>query len=236
MVKTKRRRILFAIATIAMASAGTGLTLVNNIDIDAFRDDVMNGILITFIALCLAACFSAMESAYLWASKEIEDASKLWRKAVLVVTCIVLIFGMGFAFFEELSITLAKVGNRSLTNNASKIVKSVDVQNQRSAARAALKTISDGKININAMPFVIGYVIAGLSLIAIGAVAEKKRERVRGRGNLLINDPALAARVQQTYGIDPTTARAYVDKNGKGVAVWNNKSRQIGYLSNYDSK
>ncbi|MCI0617794.1 hypothetical protein L0244_32885 [bacterium] len=221
MVKTKRRRILFAIGTVAMALAGTGLTFVNN-----FEPNLQ----IAAITITFAACFTLMEIAFLWGHKELDDSSKTWRKAVLTTTLVVLVGAMGFAVYEELQLALAKFDNRAAANNSATIVQSTDRRAQRGVARDALKILNEHRQKTNALPFVIGYVIGGLSLIVIGLVGEKKRERKTGAGNLLATDAELAARVQHRYGLNPQEARAYLDRNGKGASVWH-KSKQIGYLA-----
>jgi len=230
MVKTKRRRILFAIGTIALAAAGTGLTLMNNIDVAAYNENIMSGLLITGIALALAACFTAMEIAFLWTHKELDDTRKTWRKAVLGATAIVLICIMGFAMYEELKITLAKIGNKSLASNSAMVVKEVRGRQQASVARVALQGLQKGKLETNAIPFVLGYVAAGIAFVIIAMVAEQKRQRRVGAGNLLAFDPDLAERVKSQFdNISLDQLRAYQDRSGKGASVWH-KSRQIGYL------
>lgn len=225
MVRTKRRRVLFAIGTIAMALAGTGLTFVNN-----FEPELQ----IAAITVTFAACFTLMEIAFLWGHKELDDTDKIWRKAVLTTTLIILVCVMGFAVYEELQLALAKMDNRSLASNSASIVQSVRGRAQRYVARDALKNINAHKLETNALPFVIGYVVGGLSLIVIGLAAEKKRERRRGAGNLLTQDGNLASQVRINYGVDPAQARAYLDRNGKGAGVWH-KSKQIGYVSFEDT-
>lgn len=211
---------MFAIGTIAMALAGTGLTIANN-----FEPELQ----IAIVAITLAACFTLMEIAFLWGHKELDDTSKTWRKAVLAATLITLVCAMGFAVYEELKLALAKFDNRALANNSATIVQSANRRVQRGVARDALKVISEHKRQTNVLPFTIGYVVGGLAMVVIGLVAEKKRIRQQGAGNLLANDSALASRVQQEYGVDPAQARAYLDRNGKGANVWH-KSKQIGYV------
>lgn len=231
MTATKRRKILFTAGTFAMAFAGTGLTLFNNINVQAFTDDVMLGLMILFIALCLAACFTAMEITFVSAYKELENATRTWRKAFFVTTLVLLgLVGMPYALFEELKVAHSKVTNWSMATNSSMIVKSVDKKNQRGVARDAIKSLKEEKKDVNAFPFILGYGLAALGHIIIAAVGEKKKERRNGQGNLLVNNPVLSQRVQSKYGVDPATARLYADRNGKGAAVWH-KSKQIGYLS-----
>lgn len=221
MVKTKRRRILFAIGTIAMALAGTGLTITNN-----FEPQLQ----IAAITITFAACFTLMEVAFLWGHKELDDAGKTWRKAVLASTLIILVCAMGFAVYEELQLALGKLDNRALSHNSATIVQSANRKIQMRVAREALKMVGQHKLQTNAFPFVLGYVVGGLSLIVIGLVAEKKRERKQGGGNLLTRDNDLASRVQREYGLNPAEARAYLDRSGKGASIWH-KSKQVGYLS-----
>lgn len=235
MIKTKRRRIFFVIVTIAIAAAGTLLTLLNNIDVDVFNEDVMKGLLILGIAVARAACFTACEASFIWAHKEIEDATRLWRKAVLIPISITLVLIMGFAAYQEMITVHTKIAGREITSNTSMLLKNADRRAQRGIVRDTMKVISDGHQSSKVMPFAVAYVAAGIAALIIGAVAEHRKPRTRGAGNLLVNNPMLQARVQKTFGVDPVEARAYVDRNGKGAAVWH-KSRQIGYLSKHDVK
>jgi len=234
MTSCKRGRVLFAIGTCALAFAGTGLTLMNNIDADVFDESIMRGVLMVGVAITLAACFTAMEVAFLWGHREIDEVQRLWRKAVLVVTCIVLICVMGFAVNQELKITLAKIGNRTYASDSSLIVSAVRGRYQSGVAKAALKELNQSRIAPNATPFIVGYVCAGIAFVLIGAVSQRKRNRRYGAGNLLLNNDALAKKVQVNYGLNPAEVRAYLDRNGKGANIWH-KSRQIGYLS-FDDK
>lgn len=221
MTKTKSNRIFLGIVTGAMALAGTGLTFVNN-----FEPDLQ----IAAIALTLAACFTAAEATFLWGHKRFETSTRLWRKFVLSISLGLLVFSMGYAVWEELKLALAKVGNRSLASNSAMIVQSADKRLQRGVARDALKTLSEGRVVANAVPFVLCYIVTGLVSIAILACTEKTRERRTGVGNLLLSDAVLQRQVAEKFNLDPSQARAYVDRSGKGAAVWH-KSKQIGYLS-----
>ena len=234
MVKTKRRRVLFVVITIAIATAGTFLTLLNNIDLNAWKESLIEGLMSTGIAVALAACFTAMEASFIAAHKEIEETKKLWRKAILFSVGVVLALIMGFAAYQEMKVTLHKLDNKSLTSNFSTLIKGADKSNQRSIGRDAIKAVKQDAIKTEILPFAIGYVAAIISAMIIGAVAEKRQPKTQGRGNLAANNPELIARIQERFpDVDPTTARAYADRNGRGVSVWS-RSRQIGYLSNYD--
>lgn len=231
----KRRRIFFVVVSIAIAMAGTLLTLLNNIDIDAYSDDLMKGLLTTGIAIALAACFTACEASFIWAHKEIEDSTRLWRKAILVVTAITLVLIMGFAAYQEMVSVRNRIAGRTDSSNFATLIKNADRRAQRNIARDAIKALTSNHEVSNIMPFAVAYVAAGISALIIGAVSERRKIRVRGAGNLLTGDPTLQARVQQNFGVNPAEARAYQDRNGKGASVWH-KSRQIGYLSRDDTR
>lgn len=229
MIKTKRRRIFFVVVSIAIAAAGTLLTLLNNIDVDAFNDDLMKGLLITGIAVARAACFTACEAAFVWAHKEIEDTSRLWRKAVLIPTAIMLVLIMGFAAYQEMIAVHAKISDREVITNTSMLLKNADRRAQRGIARDAIEVMANSHQSSKVMPFAVAYVAAGVAALIIGAVGEGKKQRTRGNGNLLASDTVLQQRVQSKYGLDPATTRAYKDRNGKGAAVWH-RSKQVGYV------
>lgn len=221
MTVTKSNRIFLGVATVLMAAAGTGLTLVNNWNVT----DVQ----VCVVAIMLAACFSFAETMFLWAHKRFESSVRLWRKILLGVTLVILVSAMSLAFWEELKTALHKISNRGFADNSAQVVSSANKKLQLSLGRTAIKELSNDKLKIDPTPFVLCYLIAGLSSIMILAATEKPKKKTQGQGNLLASDPTLAQRVQETYGVNPQMARAYLDRNGKGASIWH-QSKQIGYL------
>lgn len=209
MTRQKSNRIFLGIVTGAMAFAGTGLTIANNIQSD---------FLTIVIALCLGACFTMAEVTFLWGHKRFEDAKKLWRKIVLSISLAGLVGAMGFAFWEELNLVLAKISNKSFASESAVIVKQADKANQRSIGRMAVSKLFEGKIKIDALPFLICYLMTGFVSISILASSEPQRIRSHTYGNQLPYNPALQEAVRQ-IGFNPETAKAYRDNRERGHAI-----------------
>lgn len=213
MTKQKSNRIFLGIVTGAMALAGTGLTIANNFSIE---------IQALAVALTLAACFTAAEATFLWGHKRFEDSTKLWRKCTLAISLALLVASMGFAVYEELNLALGKISNNSLAESSAKIVSSADKLNQTKLGRTALRNLSKEKININAVPFVVCYIISGLVSIAILAVSERQRTRTVTYGNQLPHKPELQERVRALGFVDPLDAKsvkAYRDNRERGYSI-----------------
>jgi hypothetical protein len=214
MTKQKSNRVFLGIVTGAMALAGTGLTIANNVSSD-FQ--------MIAIAITLAACFSAAEVTFLWGHKRFEDSAnskkpKLWRKIVLGSSLAILVLSMGYAVFEELNLALKKISNQSLAKNSGEIVKVADARNQTRLGKIAIRELSNDKINIDPMPFVVCYIITGLVSILILSASERPQARTITYGNQLPHNPALQEAVRR-IGFDPQTARAYRDNRERGHAI-----------------
>lgn len=210
MRRSKRRRIFLAIVTGAMALAGTGLTLANNWSTNFQK---------LAIAITLAACFTAAEAVFLWAHKESEDATRLWRKITLGISMGVLVLSMGFALSEELKLALKKIQSDSLASSSATIVQSAGSRRaQVSLGNKALDEIFENKVTINALPFIICYIITGIASIVILGVGEKEKARTITYGNQIPHNPALKKYVQQ-IGFNPETAKAYRDNRERGHAI-----------------
>ena len=209
MTRDKSNRIFLGIVTMFLALAGTGLTLVNNWE---------NDFQIAAMAIALATCFSAAEATFLWGHKRYESATKLWRKIVLGVTLGVIALGMSYAFAEELSLVSKKISNRSLASNFKEIVSTTNDKTQSRVARHAINKLSEGKIEMRHMPFVVCYLLTALASIAILSASERKRPRSISYGNQLPNNPILQEHVQR-IGFNPQTAKAYRDNRERGYAV-----------------
>lgn len=209
MTKTKSNRIFLAIVTLAMALAGTGLTIANN-----WKNELQQAA----IAITLAACFTAAETSFLWGHKRFETSTRLWRKVVLTCALVALVGSMAYAVSEELKLALHKVSNRSLADNSAVIVASADKRNQRVLGKNALESLVKDKIQIEHFPFVICYLVTGLASIAILAVTERAKPRTLGKGNVLPKSPELQKRVQE-IGFAANTAKAYAVDGGYAVYV-----------------
>jgi len=207
MTKIKSNRIFLGVVTLAMALAGTGLTIANN-----WKNDLQQAA----IAITLAACFTAAETSFLWGHKRFETSTRLWRKVVLTCALVALVGAMDYAVSEELKLALHKVSNRSLAENSGLIVASADKKNQRVLGRTALDKLVEDKIKIEHFPFVLCYLITGLASIAILAVTERAKPRSPGRGNVLQNSPELQKRVQE-IGFTGKTTKAYGVDGGYAI-------------------
>ena len=128
---------------------------------------------------------------------------------------------MGYALFEELKLALRKIDNDALASASATIVESVKSRRaQVSLGNKALDQLNDSKSETNAMPFILCYIITGLSTISILASGEKEKKRVNVQGNQLPNNPRLQAHVQR-IGFSPDTAKAYRDNRERGFSIHN---------------
>lgn len=213
----KNHNAFLIVATIIIACAGTGLTLVNNIDLDSFQR--------SFLAGMLATAFTAAEIGFLWNHKVYESVTKRWRKVITFITMFILIGAMGFAFYQELSFAFDKQKLELQSAHTIKLVEKLsDPRAQRIVARQAMV-----KVNMpQSIPFVICYIAAGLSYVIAGACAEIKRRRI-GYGNVIALNPALQSIVERKIGFT-NGVKAYRDNKGNGVSLRIN-GQYAGFIS-----